>query len=80
MEERESKKKLIIDTIRLIVATKMMNRQDPKIATLSELEKETGYGHDFILEICRDLYRDGLIDGGKTMQDSYFIPKKRNDV
>jgi hypothetical protein len=62
----------ILSTIRLITAAKMMNRQEPHHALMSEIVQETGYSYTQVRDCCAELFREGKIEGGKTMHDSWF--------
>ena len=64
MEER------VLTAIRHITADKIMRRIEPHNALLSELYQE--FPGVNIREACVLLYRKGLIEGGQTINDSWF--------
>lgn len=61
----------VLSTIRLITATKIMNRTEPAHALFNEVVEETGLPTDVVRKTIGDLFRDGLIEGGKTMHDHW---------
>lgn len=68
-------KEKILSMILLITATKIMNRQEPHHAEMKEISSETGIGYQTVLEVCRELVREGRIEGGKTISDNWVKAK-----
>lgn len=66
----------MLNTIRKIIARKIVERREPHIATVREVFELTGKSEAVQLDEAEPLLKEGLISMGKTFNGVYYKLKE----
>lgn len=66
----------MLNTIRKIIARKIVERREPHIATVREVFELTGKSEAVQLDEADPLLKEGLISIGRTFNDVYYKLRK----
>ena len=67
----------MLNTIRKIIARKIVERREPHIATVREVFELTGKSEAVQLDEAVPLLKEGLISIGKTFNGNYYKLKEK---